>query len=82
MWKVTWGDSMSVQDYLQLILLEVRNLSYLFFGFAVIWLFLFAYMYSLSRREHNLENEIERLKEERREEQTERDDRTAISRRI
>ncbi len=73
---------MSPQDYLQLILMEVRNLSYLFFGFGVIWLFLFAYIYSLSRREHNLENEIERLKQERREDQSERDDRTAIGRSI
>ncbi len=73
---------MSPQDYLQLILMEVRNLSYLFFGFGVIWLFLFAYIYSLSRREHNLENEIERLKQERRADQSERDDRTAIGRSI
>ncbi len=73
---------MSAQDYLQLILMEVRNLSYLFFAFGVIWLFLFAYMYSLSRREHDLEKEIEHLKEERREDQSERDERTAIGRRI
>ncbi len=58
---------MSAQDYLQLILMEVRNLSYLFFGFGVIWIFLFAYIYSLSRREHDLENEIERLRIERQE---------------
>ncbi len=69
---------MSAQDYLQLILMEVRNLSYLFFAFGVIWIFLFVYIYSLSRREHDLENEIERLKAERQEEQTERDDRTPI----
>jgi CcmD family protein len=56
---------MSVQDLLLLILQEVRNLSYLFFGYAVIWIFLFGYLYSLSRRERELRNEIERLKQER-----------------
>lgn len=30
-----------MEDLLKTILLEVRNLSYLFFGYAVIWLFLF-----------------------------------------
>ncbi len=73
---------MSPQDYLQLILMEVRNLSYLFFGFAVIWIFLFAYMYSLSRRERDLQNEVERLKAERLEEQAEKDERTPIGRRV
>jgi CcmD family protein len=72
---------MSAQDYLQLILMEVRNLSYLFFGFAAIWVFLFAYMYSLSRRERDLQNEIERLKAEHLEAQAEKDDRTTIGRR-
>jgi CcmD family protein len=58
-----------VEDLLKTILLEVRNLSYLFFGYAVIWLFLFGYIYSLSRRERDLRNEVERLKAERLEEQ-------------
>jgi CcmD family protein len=58
-----------VEDLLKTILLEVRNLSYLFFGYAVIWLFLFGYIYSLSRRERDLRNEIERLKADRLEEQ-------------
>ena len=61
-----------MEDLLKTILLEVRNLSYLFFAFGVIWLFLFAYIYSLSRREKDLENEIERLKAERREERGEK----------
>jgi CcmD family protein len=56
-----------MEELLKTILMEARNLSYLFFGFAVIWLFLFAYMYSLSRRENDLQHEIERLKAERRE---------------
>ncbi len=55
------------QDLLTTILMEVRNLSYLFFGFAAIWAILFAYIYSLSRRENSLRNEIERLKERREE---------------
>lgn len=54
-----------MEDLLKTILLEVRNLSYLFAGYAVIWLFLFAYLYSLSRRENDLRNEIERLKADR-----------------
>lgn len=54
-----------MEDLLKTILLEVRNLSYLFFGYAVIWLFLFGYLYSLSRRERDLRNEVERLKAER-----------------
>jgi CcmD family protein len=58
-----------MEDLLKTILLEVRNLSYLFFGYAVIWLFLFGYIYSLSRRERDLRNEIERLKAERIEDQ-------------
>ena len=58
-----------MEDLLKTILLEVRNLSYLFFGYAVIWLFLFGYLYSLSRRERDLRNEIERLKADRLEEQ-------------
>ena len=57
-----------MEDLLKTILLEVRNLSYLFFGFGVIWVILFAYLYSLSRRENDLQNEIDRLKADRREE--------------
>ncbi len=71
---------MSAQDYLQLILMEVRNLSYLFFAFGVIWLFLFAYIYSLSRRQRDLQNEIERLKAERQEERISINDRSPIGR--
>ncbi len=70
-----------MEDLIKTVLMEVRNLSYLFFAFGVIWLFLFAYMYSLSRREHDLQNEIERLKAERREDQMAEDDRIPIGRR-
>ena len=61
-----------MEDLLKTILLEVRNLSYLFFGYAVIWLFLFGYIYSLSRRERDLRDEIERLKTERLEEKADK----------
>ncbi len=60
-----------MEDLLKTILAEVRNLSYLFVGYAVIWLFLFGYLYSLSRRERDLRDEIERLKSERRETRSE-----------
>ncbi len=62
-----------MEDLLKEILKEVRNLSYLFFGYAVIWIFLFGYLYSLSRRERDLRNEIERLKAERRDEVSSKD---------
>ncbi len=57
-----------MEDLLKTILMEVRNLSYLFFAFGAIWVILFGYLYSLSRRQNNLQNEIERLKAEREEE--------------
>ncbi len=59
-----------MEDLLNTILMEVRNLSYLFFAFGAIWVILFGYLYSLSRRQNSLHDEIERLKAER-EEQTE-----------
>ncbi len=65
-----------MEDLLRTILMEVRNLSYLFFAFGAIWVILFGYLYSLSRRENNLRNEIERLKADREdEERTARDGR-------
>lgn len=63
-----------MEDLLKTILIEVRNLSYLFFGYAVIWLFLFGYIYSLSRRERDLRNEVERLKADRTEEHSSKHD--------
>ncbi len=56
-----------MEDLLRTILMEVRNLSYLFAGYAVIWVLLFAYLYTLSRRERQLRGEIERLKQEQQE---------------
>ncbi len=51
-----------MEDLVKQILIEVRNLSYLFFAFGVIWLLLFLYMYSLSRRNRELQREINALK--------------------
>lgn len=53
-----------MEDLLKDILREVRNLSYLFFAFGVIWMLLFLYMYSLSRRERDLQREVDELKKE------------------
>ena len=46
------------------ILAEVRNLSYLFYGYAVIWVLLVGYIYSLTRREKDLRDQIDELKKE------------------
>ncbi len=53
---------MSIEDLLKEVLKEVRNLSYLFFAFGVIWTLLFLYVYSLSRRERDLQREVDELK--------------------
>jgi len=52
----------SIEDLLKEVLKEVRNLSYLFFAFGVIWTLLFLYVYSLSRRERDLQREVDELK--------------------
>ena len=51
-----------MEELLKQVLIEVRNLSYLFFAFGVIWLLLFLYMYSISRRGRELEREVTELK--------------------
>jgi CcmD family protein len=51
-----------MEDLLKDILQEVRNLSYLFFAFGAIWTLLFLYLYSLSRREHDLQREVDEMK--------------------
>ncbi len=71
----------NMEDLLKTILMEVRNLSYLFFAFGAIWVILFGYLYSLSRREDSLRNEIERLKAEREEEREEERRTTETARR-
>lgn len=52
-----------MEDLVKQILIEVRNLSYLFFAFGIIWLLLFLYMFSLSRRNRDLQREIDALKQ-------------------
>lgn len=44
------------------LLAEIRNLSFLFYGYTVIWVIVLGYMYSLSRRERSLRDEVEELK--------------------
>lgn len=47
---------------LQDLLAEIRNLSYLFYGYTAIWLIILGYLFSLSRREKSLRDEVEALK--------------------
>jgi len=46
------------------VLAEIRNLSFLFYGYSVIWVLVVGYIYSLTRRENNLRDEIAELKQE------------------
>jgi CcmD family protein len=40
-----------------------KNLDFLFAGYAVVWLLLLGYLFSLGRRQKRLESEIEMLKQ-------------------
>jgi len=40
------------------------GLFYLIAAYAVVWLFIFGYLYSLNRRQSSLRRDIERLKQE------------------
>ncbi len=51
-----------MQVTLQDLLAEIRNLSYLFYGYTVIWVIILGYLFTLSRREQQLRAEIEELK--------------------
>lgn len=44
------------------LLAEIRNLSFLFYGYTVIWVIILGYVYSLTRREQSLRNQVEELK--------------------
>ncbi len=44
------------------LLAEIRNLSFLFYGFTVIWVMVLGYMFTLSRRERHLRAEMDELK--------------------
>lgn len=46
------------------LLAEIRNLSFLFYGYTVIWVLVVAYIYSLTRREKDLRDQIDELKKE------------------
>ena len=46
------------------LLAEIRNLSFLFYGYTVIWVLVVAYIYSLTRREKTLRDQIDELKKE------------------
>lgn len=54
------GDDM--EERLVEILREVRNLSFLFFAYGVIWTLLFLYLWTLSRRNRDLRREVDELK--------------------
>ncbi len=41
----------------------MENLSYLFAGYAVVWLLLFGYLFSITRRQKQIEKEIQMLKD-------------------
>ena len=51
-----------MQVSLQDLLAEIRNLSFLFYGYTVIWVILVGYLAFLTRREQKLRDEIEELK--------------------
>ncbi|TAH52138.1 MAG: CcmD family protein [Chloroflexota bacterium] len=63
-----------MEELLKDILREVRNLSYLFFAFGVLWMLLFLYIWSLARRERNLRREVDELKKGRAGEQSDDDE--------
>jgi CcmD family protein len=42
--------------------MDTRNFTYMFYGFAAVWIILFAYVISLVMRERHLKGELERVK--------------------
>lgn len=44
------------------LLADIRNLSYMFYGFALIWVVVLAYLWSVSRQGRDLNAEVEELK--------------------
>lgn len=51
-----------MEEQLAAILREVRNLSFLFFAYGLIWALLFLYLWTIARRNRDLRNEVEELK--------------------
>lgn len=47
---------------LQDLLAEIRNLAFLFYGYSVIWIIILIYVFTLSRREQNLRDQMNELK--------------------
>lgn len=43
----------------------MQNLEFLFAAYTVVWVLLFAYMFSIARRQKSLEKEIQQLASER-----------------
>ena len=44
------------------LLADIRNLSYMFYGFALIWVVVLGYLWAVSRQERDLNAELEELK--------------------
>ena len=44
------------------LLAEIRNLSFLFYGYTAIWVILLGYLFWIGRRESQLRDEIQALK--------------------
>ena len=44
------------------LLADIRNLSYMFYGFAIVWVILIGYLWSLSRQERDLRAQVDELK--------------------
>jgi CcmD family protein len=42
--------------------MDTRNFTYMFYGFATVWIILFAYVMFLVSRDRRLKDELERVK--------------------
>jgi len=51
-----------MQETLAGLLADIRNLSYMFYGFALIWVVVIGYLWTVSRQERDLTAEVEELK--------------------
>lgn len=52
-----------MEELLRELLKEIRNLAYLFPAFLIVLVAIFAYFFSLSRRQEKLQDEIQALRE-------------------
>jgi len=46
------------------LLAEIRNLSFLFYGYTVVWVLLLGYLFVLARRERGLREQVEELRKQ------------------